>query len=259
MTIPKNLKEENKGLGEWAILTSYRGSIVHGTYLPENHPNSVDDKDVMAVCVPDIDHYYGLKTFHSKGTQEIKYNEWDIVVYEAKKFISLLANGNPNVLMMLWLEPNYYTQITSAGYLILENKELFSGKHVYHPFVGYAKGQLHRMTHTQYRGHMGAKRKALVEQFGYDCKNAQHLIRILRMGKEFLIEGEMHVLRKDASELLEIKKGEWSLERVMELADKEFALAEQAYQNSKLPNRPDRDKINQLCVSVISEAFNDRK
>jgi predicted nucleotidyltransferase len=113
MSIPRDLVELHPGLGKWSILTCYRGSIVHGMYIPSNDPNSVDDKDAMAVCVPPLEYYFGLKNYGSKGTKEIKRDEWDIVTYEAKKFIRLLSKGNPNVLMALWLEPNYYIKLTA--------------------------------------------------------------------------------------------------------------------------------------------------
>src|ERR1043165_9239253 len=58
-------------------------------------------------------------------------------------------------------------------------------------------------------GYMGSKRRELVRRIGYDAKNAAHLIRLLRMGIEFLVEGELHVARADAENLLEIKRGEW--------------------------------------------------
>ena len=254
MTIPKDITRDNKCLSEWAILSAYRGSIAHGMYVPTNDPTSIDDKDVMTVCVPPIDYYYGLKTFGSNGTKEIKRDEWDIVVYEARKFMGLLGNGNPNVLMMLWLKPNYYLKKTAAGQLILQHRTIFNGRHVYKAFTGYAYGQLHRMTHHAFQGHMGAKRKSLVEKFGYDCKNAAHLIRLLRMGVEFLKDGELYVHRDDAAQLLEIKKGEWTLDQVKAEADRWFALSEQAYLNSTLPVRPDYEAIDRLCVDVIATA-----
>ena len=45
---------------------------------------------------------------------------------------------------------------------------------------------------------------------------AAHLIRLLRMGIEFLRDGEMRVDRGglDATELLDIKHGTWTLEQV---------------------------------------------
>lgn len=251
MAIPKDVLDKDMGLSEWSIITAYRGSIAHGMYIPSNDPNSIDDKDVMAVCVPPEDYYLGLKEYGSKGTREIKKDEWDVVVYEAKKFIRLLANGNPNVLMLLWLEPNYYIRLTETGDYLISRRNAFVGRHVYYSFVGYAKGQLHRMTHGAKIGHMGAKRRELIAKYGYDTKNAAHLIRLLRMGAEFLKSGELHVLRHDAQELLEIKTGKWSLEQVMQQSDRWFELAEDAYMASTLPEKPDMDRINNITMELI--------
>ena len=61
---------------------------------------------------------------------------------------------------------------------------------------------------------------------GYDAKNAAHLIRLLRMGIEFLTEGTMYVERVDGPELLTIKRGEWPLEKVKAEAERLFQLAQ---------------------------------
>lgn len=251
MKIPYKIFEKNPSLSTWNIILGYRGSIAHGMYVPPKEPTSIDDKDLMGICVPPLDYYFGLRVFGSHGTQEIKDGEWDIVVYEARKFVQLLAQGNPNVLSMLWLAPNYYVHVTDAGQMLINNRHLFVGKHVYHSFTGYAHSQLHRMTHNAFQGHMGEKRRQLVEKFGFDTKNAAHLIRLLRMGTEFLIEGELHVLREDAKQLLEIKRGEWTLDQIMKESDRCFAQAQEAYLKSTLPNRPDMDKVNTLCEMVV--------
>ncbi|HJQ24745.1 MAG TPA: nucleotidyltransferase domain-containing protein [Blastocatellia bacterium] len=101
-------------------------------------------------------------------------------------------------------------------------------------------------------GYMGAKRRELVRKVGYDAKNAAHLIRLLRMGIEFLVEGELHVERADAEQLLEIKRGEWPLERVKAEAERLFKLAEEAYVRSSLPPKPDSSKAEQLCLDIVS-------
>ena len=256
--IPGNILEVHPSLGEWAILSAYRGSIAHGMYVPSSDPNSIDDKDVMAVCVPPLDYYFGLQEFGSRGTKEIKCGEWDIVVYEARKFIRLLAQGNPNVLMMLWLDGSFYLKVTEAGQLLLDRRRLFIGRHVYTAFVGYARSQLHKMTHCAFQGYMGAKRKALVEKYGYDCKNAAHLIRLLRMGIEFLRDGQLYVRRNDAEQLLSIKRGEWTLEQVETEAEQGFQAAEEAYRTSTLPPGPDMDQINELAVEVVRLAIESR-
>jgi predicted nucleotidyltransferase len=261
MSVPKQIVDSYPELSR-TILSGYRGSIAHGMYVPPKNPTSIDDKDVMYVVVPEVDFYFGYpeefgsnKIFPTNGTKEIKHDEWDIVAYEAKKFIGLLAQGNPNVLAMLWLKPQYYLTVTNAGQMILDNRKLFVGRHVYKSFTGYAYGQLHRMTHNAFMGHLGEKRKRLVEQFGFDCKNAAHLIRLLRMGIEFLKDGELQVEREDASQLLGIKRGEWSLEKINAEAERLFASAEQSYLNSTLPAKIDSKAVNDLSIAVIQTAM----
>ena len=255
MSVPKDIIREQPGLGEWCILHCYRGSIAHGMYVPSNDPLSIDDKDTMAICVPPKDYYIGLKQYGSRGTKEIKRDEWDIVIYEARKAISLLKKGNPNALAMLWVAPNYYIKLGPPGQLLIDNRSLFAGRHVYRSFVGYAHGQLKRMETSERHGHMGAKRKGLIKQFGFDTKNAAHLIRLLRMGIEFLKDGELYVERHDAPQLLDIKRGEWSLTEVKAEADRLFRNIEEIYLSSKLPLAPDSEKINELCMNVIEEAW----
>jgi uncharacterized protein len=102
-------------------------------------------------------------------------------------------------------------------------------------------------------GYMGKKRRELVMRVGYDAKNAAHLIRLLRMGVEFLNEGRLQVEREDAQELLAIKRGEWPLERVKEEAERLFRLAEEAYLKSSLPAEPDHQRAEELCVKIIGE------
>lgn len=257
MTVPRDITTGNPGAGKWAFLYGYRGSIAHGTYEPNHEPGSIDDKDTMAFCVPPVDHYLGLSEYGSRGTVEIKRGEWDIVVYEARKAIRLLAQGNPNVLSMLWLPENLYIRRTEAGDHLLAHRELFVGRHVYKPFVGYASQQLYKMEHGAFKGYMGEKRRRLVEQHGYDTKNAAHLIRLLRMGIEFLRDGELNVQRYDATELLAIKHGEWPLERVKSEAERLFRRAEEVCDRSTLPVRPDRDAINELCVEIVQMSMNE--
>ena len=258
MGVPRDLIRDNPGIGEWCILHCYRGSISHSMYSPSSDPLSIDDKDTMAVCVPPKDYFLGLQNYGSRGTREIKRGEWDIVIYEVRKVIGLLAKGNPNVLSMLWVSPKHYIKMTPAGRLLVDNRDLFTGRHVYRSFVGYATSQLHRMEAFKFDGYMGAKRKKIVEQFGFDVKNGSHLIRLLRMGIEFLNDGQLYVERYDAAQLMDIKRGRWSLEKVKSEAERLFEKAEEAYLNSTLPVEPDREKISELCVEVVELAWADR-
>lgn len=241
-------------LSEWCIIHGYRGSIAHELYVGDDRPSTFDDIDTMAVCIPPIDQYFGLRTFgrHNNGTIEIKEGAYDIVVYELRKFIKLLLNSNPNTIPLLWLEIPYYIDITEAGWRLVTSRDLFLSKKAYKSFVGCAHGQLKRMTHNACEGYMGDKRKKLVEQFGYDTKNASHLIRYLHMGIEILLDHRVYVSRKgDAQELLDIKQGKWTLDEVKERADYLFTSIDAALKASTLKEEPDYEGINELCVDIL--------
>lgn len=122
-----------------------------------------------------------------------------------------------------------------------------------------AQKQYDEIRGRYYKGYMGDKRRQLVERFGYDTKNAAHLIRILRMGIEFLTEGTLYVEREDKQELLNIKQGLWSLDDVKTEAERLFSLAQEAYVRSPLPPEPDRDRAERLIIEIVSDYHKLRK
>ncbi len=105
-------------------------------------------------------------------------------------------------------------------------------------------------------GYMGDKRKRLVLEHGYDTKNAAHLIRLLRMGTEFLATGEMQVYRTtDRQELLNIKAGKWQLRDVKEEAERGFAACKEALAKSDLPEKPARDRTELLLIEILEDSL----
>jgi predicted nucleotidyltransferase len=180
------------------------------------------------------------------------WEEYDCVYYEIKKFVSLLLKANPNVLCMLWLQPKHYLLKSRLGNELLRVRDWFSSKKAYHSFNGYAWGQFKRMEAHACKGYMGEKRRALVQKYGYDTKNASHLIRLLEMGIEFLTEGRLYVQRKNATKLLEIKDGKWSLELVKKEAQELFSQAREAYIHSPLPDEPRRKDVEEFLMHAIS-------
>lgn len=233
--------------GSWTKLLGWRGSAAHGT-----HGEEYDDLDLIGVVVPPAEYVLGLRQYGSRGTVELQEDPWDIVLYDYRKALSLLCKGNPNVLALLWMPEDMYVLMDSAGVLLLDYKELFSTKATYPAFRGYAKSQLKKMEGGSYEGYMGAKRKALFDEFGYDIKNASHAIRILRQGCEFLGTGQMIVDRTDhdADELLEIKRGEWSKEKVVREFQYLDRTLERRLEESTLPEAVDLDEVNRLAVRM---------
>jgi uncharacterized protein len=250
----KTLSYANFDLIKHSILLGYRGSITHGTYI-KNKDKSIDDKDIMGICVPPKEYYFGLKSFEQYEKFE---GEWDVVIYSIKKMFNLLLKNNPNVLSLLWLPKNYYIIKTDLGQMIINNRKEFSSKQVYKSFCGYAYGQLHRMEHLACKGYMGEKRKKLVEKYGYDTKNAAHLIRLLKMGIEFLISEELNVLRPERAMLIEIKQGLWKLEDIKKMAKELFVKMEEAYIKTNLPNKPNYQKIDDLLINITRNFLLDK-
>ena len=261
-------EETDKILPTNTILLGYMGSISHGTHVPKEDPTSIDDIDIMGVNITHESTYLGLGYYYSteefKKTDElnksknneqkvVQYKEYDSVVYEIRKFFKLLLQQNPNVLGLLWLEPHNYIYVSPVGKNIINNRSIFITKEAYHSFIGYAHDQLYKMEHMAFEGYMGEKRKNLVKQFGYDCKNAAHLIRLLRMGIEFLTDGDLKVFRKDNTELKEIKQGKWSLEKVKKESDSLFTLAREAYVRSELPPKPNYEMAEKLLISILKD------
>ncbi len=99
------------------------------------------------------------------------------------------------------------------------------------------------------------ERAALEAKFGYDTKHALHLVRLLRMGREILSEGVVRVRRPDAEELLAIRHGAWTYERLVEWAAAEDKALGDLALVSKLPANPDRRMIDRLCQEIVYTAL----
>lgn len=233
------------------ILAMRRGSESHGLYIPPNEPMGTDDRDVMGVVLPPTSYILGLDQW--KQTAEAQVDPWDVVVYDVRHFLRLLLRQNPNVLGMLWLAPEDYLHVDPPGQWLIENRLLFRARDVaYEAFIGYARAQLEKMQAGAHRGYMGTKRKEIVERCGYDTKNAAHLIRLLRMGREYMMTGELQVRRtEDRNELIAIKQGMMRLEEVRAIADIEFTRIQGARQMSLMPTRIDMPLVNDLCEAIL--------
>lgn len=231
-------------------------------YIPNTDPNSIDDIDLMGVFIAPANFYIGLQQDRSINPQTVEVKKeidgvmWDCVYYELQKFVKLLLKGNPNVLGMFWLRRDHYITITELGKMLLERRDAFVTRNVYHSFVGYANGQLKRMGSYSKEGYMGKKREAVVQKYGYDIYNAAHLIRLLKMGIEFLQQGYLTVYRDPDGEdkdLIDIKKGKWPLEAIKDTAEEMFKIAKKAYESSKLPDEPDSHTADTIVMNILTD------
>ncbi len=99
-------------------------------------------------------------------------------------------------------------------------------------------------------------RSALEAKYGYDTKHGMHLVRLLRMGREILEGKGVIVYRPDREELLEIRAGNWSYERLLEYADKELAVLDELYNTgAHVPGAPDRILLDSICQILVNKGF----
>lgn len=97
------------------------------------------------------------------------------------------------------------------------------------------------------------KRAVLEAKFGYDTKHGYHVVRLGRMCIEILEQHRVIVKRPDREELLSIRDGAWSYERLLEEAMKLDERAGAAYDVSTLRREPDRVALDKLVVELTSQ------
>lgn len=101
-------------------------------------------------------------------------------------------------------------------------------------------------------------RAELERKFHYDCKHATHLVRLIRTCRDVLSSGKLLVKRPDAEELLEIRRGAWTYEQIVEFAEREDLALEELVKKCTLPKVPDMNFFDNIVRDMILE-FNSLK
>lgn len=90
---------------------------------------------------------------------------------------------------------------------------------------------------------------------GIDGKNMMHCMRLIKMSKEIGRGEGIQVRRSDREYLLSIRRGEIDLETLIEDADAAIAEMDEIFDNSTLPNKVDKDLVNNLLVKIRTEFY----
>jgi predicted nucleotidyltransferase len=294
---------------KYIIFETVSGSQMYGTSTPES------DIDYRGVAIPPMEVL--LDPFHGFEQKDSGFEEEDRTIYSLAKFLKLCADGNPNIIELLFSPHPCWTVCRREWLKLLEYRECFVSKKVKYTFTGYAFSQLHKIEQhrrwfidppkekptrkmfglsdsprisgeglqavsniafdllepafrdeirheLEYRNekqswdnyiawfnNRNPKRKALEDKFGYDTKCAMHLFRLMFEGKELLLTGKITFPLEQKDELLEIRRGKYSYEEVIEKARELEKQFEDWYLESKLPYTANWKEIQKLYMSMI--------
>ncbi|MUL41181.1 nucleotidyltransferase [Streptomonospora sp. PA3] len=241
------------------ILRCQVGSGVHGITVDDQ-----DDRDEMGICVEPPEYVIGLGSFEQyifrtrpEGVRSGP-GDLDLTVYSLRKWMRLALDGNPTVLLPLFVPEHEIVAATPLGRELRESAGRILSRRVGHRFLGYLCAQ--RDSLLGRRGGRHTNRPELVEVHGFDTKFAYHMVRLGVQGVELLETGRLTLPMPEprATWLRELRRGEHSLEEALEAAagleDRLTALLATA----DLPEAPDHAWADAWLVEAYQRHWRSR-
>ena len=195
------------------ILRGVVGSTAHGTGR-----EGQEDRDEMGVFVEPPEAVCGLAPLDhwiyrdAAEGERSKPGDLDLVLYSLRKFCRLAVNGNPSVLLLLWL-PSFEIS-TDLGARLIGLRDAFVSRKAGSHYLGYLRSQKAALLGER---SPRVSRPDLVGAFGYDTKYAMHALRLGLQGIEFLKTRhiDVPVAEPQRTLLLSIRKGELPFDEVL--------------------------------------------
>jgi uncharacterized protein len=157
--------------------------------------------------------------------------------FELQKFLVLALKANPQILECLYSPlVEYKTELTAE---LLDGRSRFLSKLVYQTYNGYVLSQFRKLEQDlRTRGEL-------------KWKHVMHLIRLLQSGITILKDGYVPVrVEADRDKLLAIKAGELSFNTINDWRLELHKSFDRAFENSKLPDRPDYDFADSFLIKA---------
>jgi hypothetical protein len=212
------------------ILKARVGSHLYGL------STEFSDEDFLGVFIRPTREILGF--FHNEETYVTK--DPDCTYHEVKKFMHLVAKGNPTVLELLYVPE--YKVINESGKLLVENRSFFLSNHIRDSFGGYAYQQAKKLQQREAEGLEGFN-PAVKNR---PAKHARHCFRLLRQGKELLETGTLNPKLSNPEEYFAI--GELPTEELVAKFTEEYAIFKEA--KSVLPDEPNWENLNKLLLEL---------
>lgn len=130
-----------KWIEDRTVLLVRHGSHAYGTNTPES------DEDFKGIAIPTKEYFLGSQL----RFEQAELHDPDAVVYDLRKFFTLAADCNPNIIEVLHTDPSDHCIVDPIGEIILAHKDDFLSKRIKHTFMGYSISQLKRIkTHKKW-------------------------------------------------------------------------------------------------------------
>jgi predicted nucleotidyltransferase len=228
---------------------------MYGTNIPGK-----SDNDFMGVFMPTESHLLGLNNieqveFSTKSSSVRAKNtkdDVDCTLYSLPKFVKLLLNNNPNTLESLFIPENCRLYVHPIMKKLLDSRDVFVSKKLYHSFRGYSHSQMERLKRGE-KNESG--RQELIQQFGYDTKMGSHVLRLYLECNELLSTGTVTLPLKENQMVLTVKKGEWEKEKFLEECTRLEELCDELYTKTELKHSPDHKKADVMLQDMIKEFY----
>lgn len=239
----------------------YRDRLIHvfigGSELHGAKVQGTDDLDIYGVYIEPPEMSLGLESFphyvwstagndRRNGPADV-----DVTLYSLRKWAALACKGNPTALHFLFSEGTMRHSLWSK---VTKRKNIFLSRLCAKHFMGFANDQLGRISGKRGRGKKG-QRPELEQKFGYDVKAAMHAVRLLNECKEILLSGTITLPRPERDLLIRVRTGKYSLDKVIDMANRLFAECQQAEQKSSLPDRIDRKAVSDLLTYCYLQSW----
>jgi len=224
------------------------GSELHGAKVGQ-----ADDTDLYGVYIESPEHALGLDprehfVWSTAGDERRNGpDDVDVTLYSLRKWAGMAAKGNATALHFLFAEPKEVGP--SAWKKIQAGRELFLSRSSAKQFLGFADDQFKRLTGEKGSGKKG-QRPEYIGKYGYDTKAAMHGLRLLYECLELMAHRRITLPRPEKDLLIEVRTGEWPLERVLAHAKKLAKEVEEVVANSPLPEKVNRSAISRLVAKA---------
>lgn len=254
----KHSGDEYRRLAEaGTILRCQVGSGVHGTSI-----EGTDDRDEMGICIEPPEYVIGLRRFeqyiyrtqpegHRSG-----HGDLDYTCYSLRKWMRLALQGNPTVLLPLFVPDDEIVAITPLGEELRERRDLIISRQAGHRFAGYLEAQRRGLLSRDGKGR-DVTRPELIEAYGWDTKYGAHMVRLGVQGVELLTTGRISlpIPQPWRAWIRQLRTGGHSMDAALEAAEDLESQLRELIATSPLREYPDRDAADAWLISAYQRAW----